>query len=308
MANEFILKDYNGASVATTLAVNIAAGATSITVTSGAGLLDGSAGPFVITINRGNPTEEKILIASRAGNVLTVQQRGYDGTTAGGHNTPEIIEHTIDAWSIKHANALAGAMTTRGDMASRGAALNFTRIPVGAAGKFLGSDGTDPQWLTLPVSILESLIDAKGDLIVGSADNTAIRKAVGANGLALVADSTAGGGVKWGVPDYVSVGFTPAIVWSIGTVDTIAGNYIQVGKILHIWVSFNIATGSGSGTLTIPLPGGFTAAVKGFAQGITASGGPFGTVAVAAGGTSLAATNNLVAPQLVFVSGMIMVS
>lgn len=146
MANEFIAKDYSGASVATTLAVNIAGGAMAITVTSGAGLLDGSGGPFVITINRGQPTEEKILILSRAANVLTVLQRGYDGTAAVGHNTPEPIEHTFDAWSIKHANAAIAAMTTRGDMVSRGAGLTFTRLPIGAAGLPLVAGATDPAW------------------------------------------------------------------------------------------------------------------------------------------------------------------
>jgi hypothetical protein len=44
-----------------------------------------------------------------------------------------------------------------------------------------------------------TLIDAKGDLIVGTADNTAARKAVGADGTILFADSTAGGGITWRV-------------------------------------------------------------------------------------------------------------
>lgn len=45
--------------------------------------------------------------------------------------------------------------------------------------------------------ILETLVDAKGDLIVGSAADTAVRKAVGANDTVLVADSAQAGGVKW---------------------------------------------------------------------------------------------------------------
>ena len=42
-----------------------------------------------------------------------------------------------------------------------------------------------------------SLITAKGDLLVGSTANTAIKVAVGANGTYLVADSAVAGGVKW---------------------------------------------------------------------------------------------------------------
>ena len=45
--------------------------------------------------------------------------------------------------------------------------------------------------------IPQYLIDAKGDLIVGTADNTAGRIAVGSNGQMLVADSSATGGLAW---------------------------------------------------------------------------------------------------------------
>lgn len=54
-----------------------------------------------------------------------------------------------------------------------------------------------------------SLIDAKGDLIVGSADNTAVRLPVGTDGHALVADSGQAGGLKWstaGIGDALTSG------------------------------------------------------------------------------------------------------
>jgi len=44
----------------------------------------------------------------------------------------------------------------------------------------------------------ENIIDAKGDLIVGLADNTPDRIAVGTNGQILIADSAEALGVKWG--------------------------------------------------------------------------------------------------------------
>lgn len=49
----------------------------------------------------------------------------------------------------------------------------------------------------LAAKIPNSIIDAKGDLIVGQADNVPIRLAVGTNGMTLMADSTSAGGVKW---------------------------------------------------------------------------------------------------------------
>lgn len=49
-------------------------------------------------------------------------------------------------------------------------------------------------------AILDALIDAKGDLIVGSAADTPARLAVGTNGYVLTADSAEATGVKWSAP------------------------------------------------------------------------------------------------------------
>jgi hypothetical protein len=43
----------------------------------------------------------------------------------------------------------------------------------------------------------QTLVDAKGDIIVGTTDNTVARVAVGANDTVLTADSTQTAGVKW---------------------------------------------------------------------------------------------------------------
>lgn len=45
--------------------------------------------------------------------------------------------------------------------------------------------------------IPDTIIDAKGDLIVGSADDTATRLGVGTDGLVLTADSGEATGLKW---------------------------------------------------------------------------------------------------------------
>ena len=58
---------------------------------------------------------------------------------------------------------------------------------------------TGAAWVSLddPNAIQNSIVDAKGDLIAASADNTPARLAVGTNGQTLVADSSTVTGLKW---------------------------------------------------------------------------------------------------------------
>ena len=53
---------------------------------------------------------------------------------------------------------------------------------------------------TMATMVPKSIVDAKGDLIAGTAADTAARLAVGANGETLVADSSTATGLKWATP------------------------------------------------------------------------------------------------------------
>lgn len=115
-------KQYSGGASSTTLAVAITAVSTEITVVDGSGLPDptgtipsdpndpvpSGALPFVITVDRGTPSEEKILISGRTVNNLTVQDRGFDGTVATSHGEQAVVEHTIDAESFSRFEAHVG--------------------------------------------------------------------------------------------------------------------------------------------------------------------------------------------------------
>lgn len=63
-----------------------------------------------------------------------------------------------------------------------------------------GTQTLTNKTLTSPVLTTPTIstIDAKGDLLVGTADNTIGRLAVGTNNQVLIADSTTGTGLKWG--------------------------------------------------------------------------------------------------------------
>jgi len=68
---------------------------------------------------------------------------------------------------------------------------------------------------TMGTMVAKSIIDAKGDLIAGTAADTAARLAVGTNGLPLVADSTAATGLKWGYTNSISAFLYKAAAQSI---------------------------------------------------------------------------------------------
>lgn len=98
-------RELKGNTVATTLNGAILSGAISIVLTDGSTFPVGSAAvPFVITVERGSGTEEKILISGRSGNTLTVLTRGYDGTTAQGHPTASLVDHVLDAATLQDMN------------------------------------------------------------------------------------------------------------------------------------------------------------------------------------------------------------
>jgi hypothetical protein len=91
----------------------------------------------------------------------------------------------------------------KGDLVAASAADAVVRVPVGSNGQVLTADSAEVagvKWSTMDLSayVDKAIVDAKGDLIVGSAADSVVRLGVGSNGQALVADSGEVSGVKWG--------------------------------------------------------------------------------------------------------------
>jgi hypothetical protein len=69
-----------------------------------------------------------------------------------------------------------------------------------AAIRSLGTAIDTTVFTNAGAAIAKATVDAKGDLIAGTADNTVARLAVGTNGQQLVADSAEATGLKWAAP------------------------------------------------------------------------------------------------------------
>ncbi len=141
-------------------------------------------------------------VAGVAANVTTVAGIASNVTTVAGNNS----NVTTVASNISNVNNFAekyqiddfspsapttdggGNSVAEGDLAYDSTA-NRLKVYTGSAWE---SGVTAPSDL-----ITKNTIDAKGDLLTGSADNTVVRTAVGSNGKFLKADSGATGGVSW---------------------------------------------------------------------------------------------------------------
>jgi hypothetical protein len=108
-------------------------------------------------------------------------------------------------WSVPTSTDLvkdgATAIETLGDSID----ASLLDLKGGTSGQVLAKNSNtdmDFVWVAQDDSnaIQNAIVDAKGDLIAATADNTPARVAVGTNGQILTADSTAATGVAWATP------------------------------------------------------------------------------------------------------------
>lgn len=176
------------------------------------------AGDFRIVIH-----DEIIIGGDRSGDTVTDLTRGAEGTTAATHAAGSPVVHVLTAGglqaiiadqlagvAISGAGAPEGVVTAAPTTLFRDTAHNELYLKAGGTGNTGWVLMEHPEstahagfaGLTFPANdhpqyVQDVMANFKGDMVVGTGDNTVTRLGVGANGTHLTADSTKAEGMAW---------------------------------------------------------------------------------------------------------------
>ena len=109
------------------------------------------------------------------------------------------------------------------------------------SGKYLTTDGTNKSWGTVDLTtrIANSLVDAKGDIITATADNTPARLGVGTDGQVLTAASGQATGLQWAAPSSINPNLRQTISgYYVGTPIDGGSNFQPTRDVTHYSIVF----------------------------------------------------------------------
>jgi len=155
----YLRRYYAGGGTTTTLSSSMSAGDTSFVVVNAAGWPGSPAANFIVVVDRGTTSEEKILCSSNTGTTVAVATRGYDGTSATTHSSAAAVSlcgGAIDFDEANQASNLLGNAAEGSIFYGKGAGTLSAKLAIGANGTFLYSNGTDPSWVPFNTAVAVS--------------------------------------------------------------------------------------------------------------------------------------------------------
>ena len=266
------------AGISTTQATNSASSASAAsTSASGAASSASAASGSATTASTGASTATTQAGISTTQSGVSTTQAGIATTQAGIATAQAVIATTQAANSATSASGSASSASAAASSAAA-AAASFDQFD----DRYLGSKATAPTvdndgnplvpgalyyntttaemyvydgaaWLAVNAGtfISETIIDAKGDLIAGSAADTPARVAVGTNGYVLTADSAEAAGVKWALAAAGATGGGTDQVFYENDDDVSVSYTISSGKNAGTFGPVSIGSGA-----TVEIPSG----------------------------------------------------
>ena len=161
MTTPYLRRYYAGGGTSTNLSNAMAAADTSFVINSDTGWpgSPGNSGGFIVVVDRGTSSEEKIRCSSNSGTTVTVASdgnggRGYDGTSATSHNANASVSLCGGAIDFDEANqvvtqVLGQSGAAKGDilaMLSAAGPNTLTRVSIGSNSPVLGVAAGLPAW------------------------------------------------------------------------------------------------------------------------------------------------------------------
>lgn len=240
-------KSFVGGAPATSLTAAINSSVTALSVASITGYPTTTGGPFVICVDRGTGSEEKMLVSATSTGTFTVSTRGYDNTTATSHAAGAVVEHVLDANTIAEANDHVNTTTrddhtqylnsTRHDVTARhafGAALGTPGAPSAVGTTAAAGTGAVPARADHVHDLGNGSIDAAALFAAGVVDATALATdAVTTTKIAasaVTAAKIATGAVGSTQIAASAVGSTQIAAGAVGSTE-LAGSAVTTGKI-----------------------------------------------------------------------------
>jgi hypothetical protein len=163
------------------------------------------------------------------------------------------------SWQMPTASDLVTDLPADFEVFGQAVATSMADLLGGTSGQVLAKNSNtdmDFVWVAQDDSnaIQNSIVDAKGDLISATANDTPARLAVGTDYAFLQADSTQSTGILWENAAWVA--YTPTVTAQSGsfTTTSASGYYKRVGKICQVKAFVTITTvGTGTGpTFSLP--------------------------------------------------------